>query len=209
MPLFGGKRDPQLASQTVNEPWDEAQPYIKDIFSRAQGQYDAMAGEMTDPNFAAASALLGDTIQGDYLGQGNPYLDDLYSRGADDLTNRMKTIAEANGRYGSGWFGDTLGTGLGNLYSQVYAPAYESERNRQMQAAGMVPSLSFSQQQAPWQNLGNYANIVGGVGGGGTSSVYEPTTGPLLGALSGALSGFGATGGPLGAIGGGLLGFFS
>jgi len=64
-------------------------------------------------------------------------------------------------------------------------------------------------QNAPWQNLGNYANTVYGLPGGyGTQTTTEPGGSRLGGMMGGAMSGWGATGNPWGAAAGGILGGF-
>jgi hypothetical protein len=65
-------------------------------------------------------------------------------------------------------------------------------------------------QQAPWQNLQNYAGILGGnyMGSGGNSTVPVTGNNPLMGALGGAATGA-SFGGPLGAGIGGAIGFLA
>lgn len=61
-------------------------------------------------------------------------------------------------------------------------------------------------QQAPWQNLGNYANAVYGLPSGyGTQSSTGPGPNRLAGALGGGMTGY-QMGGPWGAAGGAILG---
>ena len=72
-----------------------------------------------------------------------------------------------------------------------------------------VNAYNFN-QQAPWDNLGNYANILSGnyMGSGGTSTVPVTGSNPLMGALGGAATGY-SFGGPVGAVGGGVIGLLS
>ena len=237
-----------------------------------QGNPNLQAGQNALNNVLTGSVITGQqylepTARGDYLAENNPYIADMYQRGADDLTNRMKTIAVGSGRYGSDWFGDTLGQNLGNLYSSIYAPAYEAERGRQLEAAGMLGNLQTQNansmlgglgllptmdamryadsdrlaqiaqvrqaneqaarnadidrfnfyQQAPWQALGQYGNMLT-LPNGGVTTNYQPAPGLAdrgMGALLGAGTGFqiGNTifpgiGGLIGGGLGGLLGFF-
>ena len=117
-------------------------------------------------NDPAAMAQLGQTAGGGFLGA-NPYLDQV----AQDITGQAtqaftEDIAPAiaaqfggagrarrgaAGVSGAGIQGDVLGRageetlrGLqGQLASQVYMPAYEAERGRQLQAAGQLGELGL------------------------------------------------------------------
>lgn len=77
---------------------------------------------------------------------------------------------------------------------------------------GNQQALQQAQINAPWQQLGNYSNLVQGQYGG-TSATTQPyyqnkMAGGMGGAMSGAMMGsmFGPVGMGIGAIGGGLLG---
>lgn len=266
-----------------------------------------------------AQAQLSQTAQGDFLGS-NPYLDDMYQNAASRVQeNFMDTVMPGinatfggAGRTGSNIHqemaldaADELGESLSGLASDIYAPAYETERDRQLQAAGqlgqfgltgtnlaadffnqamnrqlgagqalgqlalgggdlasglydqistdqfrgasMVPTLrdmqygdiqqlmnvggmtedqtqrlmddAFTrfnfQQQAPWDALSNYSNVVYGLPGGyGTTRNTAGSGSRLAGGAGGAMAGAGL-GQALGAsalgpwaIGGGLLGLF-
>ena len=108
----------------------------------------------------SAGQQLDATARGDFLGS-NPYLDDVYSNAAENVTRSFNeevmpginaTFGGA-GRTGSGLHREAV-TGaagratdaLGELATNIYAPAYESERNRQMQAAGMGGDLYLGGQ---------------------------------------------------------------
>ena len=79
------------------------------------------------------------TAEGAYLGEPNPFLADMYSSAADDITNRLKTMAVASGRYGNNnWMTGAFGDSLGGLYSSMYVPAYEAERDRLLSASGLL-----------------------------------------------------------------------
>lgn len=99
------------------------------------------------------------TARGDYLGP-NPALNAYYNAAAQNMTNQYQqstapgitaAAVQAGGLGGTGqnqaeqyakW---GLGQNLGNLAANVYEPAYEAERGRQLQAAGLAPSLTAAQ----------------------------------------------------------------
>lgn len=68
----------------------------------------------------------------------NPYLDQEFQQGAQDVTNGVLAQFSQGGRFGANAsLGAGLSKGLGSLYTGIYAPAYESNMNRGLQAAGM------------------------------------------------------------------------
>jgi len=109
----------------------DASPYA-DIYARTQGPL-------------GGRDQLEATARGDYLGENNPYLQQLYASGADDISNRTKSLYSGMGRYGSAPMQNELTDSLGNFRASVYAPAYEAERGRQLSAAGQLGSQDMSQ----------------------------------------------------------------
>lgn len=96
------------------------------------------------------------TLQGDFL-NANPYIDDLIDAQTQGITERFNEAVipgitatfGAGGRTGGGLHAQALsgaagelGDVLGNVESQIRGQAYESERQRQLQAAGLVPTAS-------------------------------------------------------------------
>lgn len=120
------------------------------------------------------------TAAGDFMGS-NPYLDDMYQQGAEDISRSFKStvlpeitsmFAGSKGAFGSGahqnLLGDAtrnLGSQLGRLYTNINAPAYEAERGRQFQAQGMLPGLELS-------NRGQQLNALGMLPQFDTQSYY-------------------------------------
>jgi len=218
-----GKRNQTTTQQTVSEPWKPAQPYLTDVMQAAQGAYnntgasgigagtnaaltqiEQMAGQGT-PGVDAANQYNTAVLGGQYLNEGNPYLDRIWSDQADQITNRTKSLFSGMGRYGSEPMQNELAQSLGSLHSQLYGGAYEAERGRMTGAASLAPQLDQARYTAPQQMLmaGAYRdqapmdavswynsiiNPNAGLGGTANSSTTEP--GPtflqmLLGGLSG------------------------
>jgi hypothetical protein len=170
----------------------------------------------------AAGGMLNKTLQGDYLGGANPYLDQVFATSAQNVTDQfnrnilpsIKTAGVQSGMYDSSRQGIAEGLAAGEaqknlaqLSANIYAPAYESERGRQIQAATLAPSLSNwdaqqlmglggieqdmmqreldamqqywnEYQQAPWSRLGSYTTNVMGMGTpGGTTSTTQAGAG--------------------------------
>ena len=142
------------ASQFFGQPAAGALPAAQQFAGGMMQQ----PGQTIDP---AAAGQLGATAGGGYLG-GNPYLDQLYETGAGRIQEQfaeqtLPALAAqfgAAGRTGSG--AQALATGraagdvaqeLSGLYGDIYAPAYEAERGRQIQAAGQLGELGLGTGQ--------------------------------------------------------------
>ncbi len=189
-------------------------------------------------NVASTSAGLADdlrtsldTIQstaaGDYL-NGNKYLDANIDRSIGKAAAALNSQASRFGRTGSGAAQNALADTAANISNQTLMQNYDQERARQLQAASALPSIAQAQylpsqmnlqagqtledyanrrKLGAMQGLQNYGSLIQG-NYGGTSSQTMPGKSPLAGALGGAAVG-GSFLGPVGALGGGLLGFFS
>lgn len=120
----------------------------------------------------AATNQIASTLQGDYLNS-NPYLDAMYNNAASRVTeNYREAVAPSiaanfgmSGRSGSNMaFANTmqnsqqqLADSLGGMAANIYGQNYANERNNQMQAAQMAPSIApLSYYDAQQQlNVGN------------------------------------------------------
>lgn len=234
---MGGKNAGSTQSQSTLPPG-----YIQDAQKNALGQASTLYGDgggPTDPNTAftpysqqsqmgiqsmgqagqqlggQAVGQIGDTLGGQYLGGSNPYLQDLVARSSRNAMSGINSTFGGAGRTGGGLHQQALATGLGDTAASIYAPAYESERNRQLgavnqvggamqgfgsqiQAGGMMENKDMQQQLAqmatqnqPYSNVGQYAGLINQIGGGAgmTASSPQEGRGMLAGGLGGALSG--------------------
>ena len=120
--------------------------------------------------------LVRPTMEGFYLNpESNTYLQKYVDAAQQPLIeNYQQNIlpslnqgAVGAGRYGSNAWqtgvtqaGEDLNRQLGNVAANIYAPAYESERNRQMESSGYAPAMyeMFAGQQGNAQN--NLMNLL-------------------------------------------------
>lgn len=107
------------------------------------------------PLMTSADNQVNNTINGSYLNS-NPYLDANFAAGAQGITQQYNNAVngqtagfESGGRLGSGMqafnknqANTTLAGNLGNLYNQTYFQNYNNERQNQMGAMGMAPTLA-------------------------------------------------------------------
>ena len=180
------------------------------------GQPDALPAFSTDQ--------LGATASGSFLGS-NPYLDQMFNTAAgrvserfsEDILPGIDSTFGAGGRTGGGLHALATGRAAGDavqelsgLAADIYAPAYESERNRQLQAAQAGGQLGLGQGQLGLGQLQSAADLYTGerglaqqaaLGGG---QLFESGLGRMLSAGQGlgqlGLGGLDAMGGLYGDI---------
>jgi len=235
---FGGGGSSGGGGTTIqsNEPYAPAQPALNQIVSDASAIYgqgpqyvdpttQQLSGLAAQENIAGlANTQIADTISGQYS---NPFLSPLIADVASSAyTNVAEQFSGAGRTPGSPMSQQQVVSQLGKQALPLAFQSYENERNRQLQTARAVPSLtsvgeelrSLQQEQnlAPYQNLQRYSNIINPVASGfptqqGTQSfdsnpVGMAAGGALTGAALGSMfdrTGMGAAiGGGFGLLGG-------
>lgn len=89
-----------------------------------------------------------------YGGGVNPALDNLWNQGAEKITNAVNGNMMQAGRFGANAaHTGALTQGLGDLWGQVYAPAYEAERNRGLQAATTMAGVGADDRNRQLQGI--------------------------------------------------------
>lgn len=132
-----------------------------DFVNQTLGQNTGLGDYMSQ--FGAggqAAGQLGGTAQGDFLGS-NPYLDQMFdtasSRAGEAFNEQtMPGIAAmfgSGGRTGSGMQAqvaenatENFGRDLQGMAADIYAPSYEAERDRQIQAANSLGGMNLEGQ---------------------------------------------------------------
>jgi hypothetical protein len=237
---FGGGGNSGGGGTTIQsrDPYAPAQPALNQIISEAgtiygQGpQYVAptsqqLQGLAAQENIAnLANQQIASTIQGQYS---NPFLSPLIADAASSVyTNVAQQFSGAGRTPTSPMAQQQVVTQLGQQALPLAFQSYEAERNRQLQTAQQVPSLTavgeglrgLEQERlnAPYQSLSQYANIISPIASGLPTSTatqqYQPSvlgsaaggaiTGAALGSMFGQQNvGLGAAiGGGFGLLGG-------
>lgn len=179
-----GKGDNQKTTQTTKvEPWAPLQPYLKGAMSDAQSMYqegapnyypgqtiapmsgytrgslDAMAQRAASGSdlTRAAQGELQNTLGGNYLSGGNPYLQNAISSATRPMINAyndqvmpgLDSNFSAAGRYGSGAHalassdaGAQLQSQIGDVASQMAYQNYNDERQNMMRGMLLAPELA-------------------------------------------------------------------
>ena len=235
---FGGGSSSGGGGTTIqsNEPYAPAQPALNQMITDASAIYgqgpqyvapttQQLSGLAAQENIAGlANTQIANTISGQYS---NPFLSPLIADVASSAyTNVAEQFSGAGRTPGSPMSQQQVVSQLGKQALPLAFQSYENERNRQLQTARAVPSLtavgeelrSLQQEQnlAPYQNLQRYSNIINPVASGfptqqGTQSfdsnpVGMAAGGALTGAALGSMfdrTGMGAAiGGGFGLLGG-------
>ena len=215
MSFGGGSSGGGGTTVQSNEPYAPAQPALNQIISDASAIYgqgpqyvapttQQMQGLAAQENIAnLANTQIADTISGQYS---NPFLSPLIADVASSAyTNVAQQFSGAGRTPGSPMSQQQVVSQLGKQALPLAFQSYENERNRQLQTARAVPSLTsvgqelrgLQQEQnlAPYQNLQRFANVVTPIASGfpvsqGTQSFESNPIGMAAGgALTGAAIG--------------------
>ena len=209
---FGGGSSGGGQTQVVNaEPYAPAQPALNQIVSDASAIYgqgpqyvapttQQLQGLAAQENIAnLANTQIADTISGQYS---NPFLSPLIADVASSAyTNVAQQFSGAGRTPGSPMSQQQVVSQLGKQALPLAFSAYNEERNRQLQTARAVPSLTSVGQElrgleqervmAPFENLQRFQSVIGPVASGLPSrqatTEYNPN--PIGMAAGGALSG--------------------
>lgn len=108
------------------------------------------------PEITAGSQELRGILSGKYLTpQSNPYLPYYTQRAFEETLPQMDTSAVQAGRYGSGAWAEMKGRTMADITSNIYGGAYESERQRMMNALQYAPAYS----EAAWGDIERLASV--------------------------------------------------
>lgn len=141
--LYGQGAPDYYPGQTVVPFSQQTQTGLNMLQTQAQGG----APNLQNANAASARALSGRNpalpqAMNFASGQGmNPYLDSLYAATSSPVMNSVNTQFQQAGRTGSDAHVGAMTRELGKLSSSIYAPAYEAERNRQLQGTELAGSI--------------------------------------------------------------------
>jgi hypothetical protein len=170
--MMGGSSPQGTTTTTTNTtPWTAQQPYLTRQFSDASALLDRGApayypndtyvgmnplqtaaaeaqyvrGVSGSPVMGAADSQITDTINGKYLNPAsNPYLSGTYDLAASQLQNQMRSAFGGSDALpgSSGVQQAALSTGLADLGNQIYGQNYQTERQHQLAATELAPTLA-------------------------------------------------------------------
>lgn len=191
---MGGSSGSSGTTTTNTSPWSGQQPYLSYGFQQAQNlqqsggpqyyqgntvaapsantnaAYNMVSNQVqNNPLQAQSQQQVSNTLNGNYLNS-NPYLDQTFNTGANQITKAYQQAVNGNnagfeggGRYGSGMqqvaqdnANNTLGQNLQQYAANTYNQNYQNERTNQVNAVGQAGAVQN-------QGLTN-ANMLGTVG---------------------------------------------
>ena len=231
----GGGGGGTTTTNNAAQPYAPAEPALNQIISEAGTIYNqgpTAAGyvaptQQTLQGLAASETMAGaanqqilDTIQGQYT---NPFLSPMIAQAGKDIYSSVAGQFSGAGRTPTSMGAQSAV--IGQVADKAMPLAFqqlERERNRQLQTARAVPSLTAvggalediqrQQQMAPQQSLAQYYNTVAPIAYGlptqqATTTAPEPNKLGMAagGAMSGAAMGS-MFGGPAGAMTGAAIG---
>jgi len=124
-----------------------------------------------DPLTTGARDVVGDTLSGQNLGEENPFLERVFNRGADAITQRLQGGFSRAGRNIAA-ARPVAADELGSFRAQLFGDNFQRERDRQVNAVGQAQGLAPIDQFL--RRLGQLGNVAGRDVSG--SSVSSGTT---------------------------------
>jgi hypothetical protein len=179
---------------TTSTPWAPQGAALQDIFKSAKTAYqggmnpnedmtagwDMMRSNINDPNSGYGQAK---GYWGNVLANGG-YDENVFKNIASKVIPTVTSQFMGSGRTGSGLEGINLTDQLTQSFSPfAIGQANMAAQNLPMMEANAAQSLTDignEQFAYPWQNLGNYYNIIGGGNWGGTTKGVTKTPAPSM-----------------------------
>lgn len=192
----------------LGSAFNQTQPLANSISGTIGSHLSGLAGTAFSPSagITAATGYNSDVLGGHYLDGGNPYLSGMVNTTSNDVQSRINSTFGAAGRTGSDANQYALTKGLADSENGLRYGAYNDERSRMGQAAGMAPGLDASRfsglgayltaaqgavdipQHAASAYAGGLGSLVGGYNTG------TQTTSQGLGSILGQVAGAGLAG---------------
>lgn len=128
-------------SKAINLGNQSYSPYsgqrYADLNGTQQMGLDAIQRRATEGSATVGNAeqALNANIAG---GQTNPYLDSLVAKAQDSVRSQFTTGAVNSGSFGNSGLQEQFQQGLGDVATDMYGAAYETDKNRQLQSIGMA-----------------------------------------------------------------------
>ena len=168
--MSSGSGGNNTTTQT-STPWSGQQPYLSGIYQQASNLYNQgstpqyypgntvanqspatlQAQQATlarafngNPTVGAANQQQQQTLNGDYLNPGNPYVDQLNQSISSRVLPQVMGAYSAAGRSPglSGGYAESAARGLGDALAPYMYSNYQNERGLQQQAANNAPGLA-------------------------------------------------------------------
>jgi hypothetical protein len=127
---------------------------------------------------------LQDVADGKFLDAGNPYLEGIIARGANEAGTAVAQRFAASGRFGSGRFAGAVADAANRIGTEARYADYNAERGRQAEAAQAIDAAGNARAGLAGSLLGQVAGV-----NQGNASIAATGAGLAQGALKDALAG--------------------
>ncbi len=128
-----------------------------DMNSTQQAGLDMVTNRATngDPTMQQATSTLQQTLAG---GQTNPYLDSLVSKAQSGVMGNMAALQARSGSFGNSGIAEQGAKQMGDIATQMYGNAYNTDRANQMAALNLAPTYGNQKYQdaAQLMNAGSF-----------------------------------------------------
>jgi hypothetical protein len=156
----GGATNLGAANQAGARALSGFNPAMGLAMQQAQGSnqnpWASLSGQAGQQQTTAGVQTLQDSASGAHQ---NQYLDSLYQSAANPVMNSVNAQFAKAGRYGSGAQTGAMTRELGNLASNIYAPAMEAERGRQLSSASQLAGIQQGDRAAQMQGYGQAGSL--------------------------------------------------
>lgn len=174
---LGGSKQGNITTTTDIPAW--LKPYATHLMGQAKPLFDAGTPGAAPLQGASQDEML-KTIQGQYLDpRSNPYLQETFQQGANQIRGAMSPSFGHMEAFGSGP-NQAIGRTIADFGSNLYGNNYNQERNRQFGATTQGQDFAF-------QPFSQFKSLMSGFGGTQTSPYFENKGSSMFGgALAGA-----------------------
>jgi len=134
-----------MASSYLSNPNSQAVYDGQRVADLSGNTQQGMAGLANNQGYDQSANFYENTLNGDYLNAGNPYISQVQQSVQDATMPGINATFAGRGMAGSTIHQNQLAQGLSNGMATHLFANYENERNRQMSAAGQLPAM-YGQQ---------------------------------------------------------------
>ena len=134
-----------MASSYLSNPDSQAVYSGQRVADLSANTQQGVAGLANNQGYGQSANFYENTLNGDYLNAGNPYIGQVQRSVQDATMPGINATFGGRGMAGSTIHQNQLAQGLSNGMAGHLFANYENERNRQMTAAGQLPAM-YGQQ---------------------------------------------------------------
>lgn len=131
------------AANNITGAYNQARPGLEAGAAKFGGILDSVLARYNagDPNITAARDYNADVLSGRYLGEGNPYLQDMVDLAGNDVRNQVTASLGTRGLTGGSAHSGIVSKAVADKALGLRYADYGAERDRMGQAVSQVPGI--------------------------------------------------------------------